>query len=328
MQKAYMPMEVLRVTQGRNRGSHLGTYALDLGGRDTGQDKVFAPCDLRIVRVRTDGGSNGEVYAESTGPVELPDGSASVLHFTFIHDDSYNNNVRVGAVIEQGIYFYDEGGRSDGRPGVYGAHLHLEVGRGTSPARQVKNSRGCWMTPNTEPVENLLWLRPNTVVLDGGGYPWKVDNNKEADMMQFLEVFGSRNCQCFTAADVNAVDRSYNNGTLASGTYYPLMADAGIDGNGYHWVKVYAGGAVRYAVVLDDRCRITSLSAGDAVKAVQVQTPNFDTTSLEQKIKELSTKVDTLTARANVAEVQAEKANILADTYKKRIVAAKAALEI
>ena len=153
----------------------------------------------------------------------------------------------------------------------------------------------------------------------------KEDKN---DMMQFLEVFGEKNCQCFTSPDVNAVDRSYNNGTLSSGTYYPLMTDAGIDGNEYHWVKVYAGGVIRYAVVLDDRCRITSLSAGDAVKAVQAQTLNFDVTSLEKKIKELSTKVDTLTARANIAEVQAEKANILADTYKKRIVAAKAALEI
>ena len=327
MQKAYMPMEVLRATQGRSRGSHLGTYALDLGGRNTGQEKVFAPCDLRIIRVRTDSGSNGEVYAESTEPMKLPDGSASVLHFTFIHDDSYNSNVRVGAVIKQGAYFYDEGGRSGGRPGVYGAHLHLEVGRGASPARQIKNSCGCWMTPNTGPVENLLWLRPGTVVLDGGGYQWKVDNDKEADMMQFLEVFGSKNCQCFTTADVDKVDRSYNNGTLASGTYYPVMADCGLDGEGYRWVRVLAGGAERYAAVLDDRCKITGLSAGDAVRAVLAQGAG-DTAGLAQRVKELESSNAGLLARASAAEVQSTEAFRRAAEYLKMIKAAAAALEV
>ena len=72
MQKAYFPMQVLRVTQGRGTGSHRGTLAMDFGGRDGGCDPVFAPCYMTIVRVRTDAASNGEVYAQSTAPVLLP----------------------------------------------------------------------------------------------------------------------------------------------------------------------------------------------------------------------------------------------------------------
>ena len=68
------------------------------------------------------------------------------------------------------------------------------------------------------------------------------------DMMQFLEVFGEKNCQCFTGPDVDAVDKSHNNGTLASGTYYPVTADCGLGADGCRWVRVLAGGAERRSV--------------------------------------------------------------------------------
>lgn len=147
-------------------------------------------------------------------------------------------------------------------------------------------------------------------------------------MMQFLEVFGSKNCQCFTTADVDAVDKSYNNGTLASGTYYPLMADCGQGTDGYRWVRVLAGGAERYAAVLDDRCRLTGLSAGDAVKAVQAQSAGGDTAALAQQVKELESANAALLARAEAAEAQsAEEAHRAAD-YLGKIKAASAALEV
>ena len=147
------------------------------------------------------------------------------------------------------------------------------------------------------------------------------------DMMQFLEVFGEKNCQCFTGPDVNAVDRSYNNGTLASGTYYPLMADCGTGADGYRWVRVLAGGAERYAAVLDDRCRITGLSAGDAVRAVQAQSAGRDDSAMAEQVKALESANAGLLARASTAETKAEQAQNLADGYLARIKAASAALE-
>ena len=148
-------------------------------------------------------------------------------------------------------------------------------------------------------------------------------------MMDFMEVFGSKNCQCFTSPDVNAVDTGYNGGTLKSGSFYPVMADAGIGADGYHWYKVYAGGATRYAVLLADRSRITALSAGDAVKAVAAQTGTAGggTAALEQQVAKLSEQVSSLTARATTAEAKAEQAQGIADGYLARITAAQAALE-
>ena len=141
-------------------------------------------------------------------------------------------------------------------------------------------------------------------------------------MMNFYEVFGSKNCQCFTSPDVNAVDTRYNGGTLKSGSFYPVMADAGTGTDGYHWYKVYAGGATRYAVLLADRSRITALSAGDAVKAVEAQVvcAGEDTSALKQKIEQL-------TARAATAEAKADQATGIANGYLNRIKAAQAALE-
>lgn len=151
---------------------------------------------------------------------------------------------------------------------------------------------------------------------------------KEEDgMMKFLEVFGDKNCQCFTAPDVNKVDTGYNGGTLKSGSFYPVMADAGQGADGFHWLRVFAGGKTRYAVLLDDRCRITPLSAGDAVNAVAAQVTTGDTAALEQQISQLEGQVTTLTARATTAEAKAAQAQGIADGYLARIKAAQVALE-
>ena len=177
-----------------------------------------------------------------------------------------------------------------------------------------------------------IWQYSSDGTVDG--IAGRVDRNiayknyagEEDGMMNFLEVFGEKNCECFTAPDVNKVDRSYNGGSLKSGCFYPLMADAGVGADGYHWVRVYAGGATRYAVLLDDRCRITALSAGDAVNAVLAQSGG-DTTTLEQQIAKLEGQVTALTARATTAEAKAEQAQGIAEGYLARIKAAQAALE-
>ena len=156
----------------------------------------------------------------------------------------------------------------------------------------------------------------------GTGQTGETQQKEESGMMDFLEVFGEKNCQCFTAPNVGAVDTGYNGGRLQSGAFYPLMADAGIGSDGYHWYKVYAGGAVRYAVLLADRSRITALSAGDAVKAVLAQAGDGgggDAAQLEQQLAESA-------ARAEAAERAAEEAKAQAAGYLGRIKAAQAAL--
>ena len=93
-------------------------------------------------------------------------------------------------------------------------------------------------------------------------------------------------------------------GTLKSGSFYPVMADAGAGADGYHWYRVYAGGATRYAVLLDDRSRITALSAGGRGEGGWRRRPGAvggDAAALEQQVEQL-------TARAADAEKKAAEA--------------------
>ena len=92
-------------------------------------------------------------------------------------------------------------------------------------------------------------------------------------------------------------------------------------------MRVLAGGAERYAVVLDDRCKITGLSAGDAVRAVQAQDVGGDA-ALTRRVKELESSNAGLLARASAAEAQSAEASRRAAQYLKRIKAAAAALEV
>lgn len=135
-------------------------------------------------------------------------------------------------------------------------------------------------------------------------------NMEVNDDMQFLEVFGTKNCQCFTAPNVDAVDTSYNGGSLKSGEVYPIVMDTGSDGT-YQWLKCYIGGATRYVAVISDRCKIVMLSAGDAVQAcIRQGIGTIDTAQIEE-----------LTKRAETAEA-------IAASYLKAINTAKSALEV
>ena len=315
MERARFPMEFLRVTQGPNTGSHAGSKAMDFGGKDTGCDAVYAPFTGRVARVRTD--SSHETYFESLEPVEFADGTVDYMTVTLMHDNVLD--VRTGQVLHQGEKIGDEGGFGGGRPGRFGAHLHLEASRGRGIAYQVRNAQGTYCTPQQVDVWAALWLGADVQVLDGGGCPWKRDT-KEDDNMKFLKVTSGK-CEVFTAPDVNAVDKSYNGGKLIAGVCYPVQAEVGSSG-GYSWVRIFAAGAQRYAVVLADRCQLVTLSPGDAFAACVAQGGSGDgAEELKAQVEQLTKERDTATQRAQRAEQQA-------GVYLQRIESAKTALGV
>ena len=253
MERARFPMEFLRVTQGPNVGSHAGSKAMDFGGKDTGCDAVYAPFTGRVVRVRTD--SSHETYFESLEPVEFADGTVDYMTVTLMHDNVLD--VRAGQVLHQGEKIGDEGGFGGGRPGRFGAHLHLEVSRGRGIAYQVRNAYGT-------PVDPASYAGVRNAV---GTYADTTD--KEDNDMKFLKVTSGK-CEVFTAPDVNAVDKHYNGGKLTEGVCYPVQAEVGSSG-GYSWVRIFVAGVQRYAAVLADRCQLVTLSPGDAFAACVAQ---------------------------------------------------------
>lgn len=263
MQKAYFPMDVLRITQGENGStSHKGSLALDLGGRDAGKDKVFAPCDMKIVRARTD--SSHETYAESIEPVLWADGTEAYINFTFMHDDYLNGNNKAGAIVKQGEHFFDEGGFGRGQVGKFGAHLHLEVGRGKSPAKQVQNSSGTWVTPGQVHAYHALWLRPGCVVKSGGGYPWKRDEESEDIMIPIenttLEVVD----RAHTPEYFRTPNTSAPAGVLQTGVRYPVTAQSLDVVGGHRWVTLQlVDGTGCYYPLLEGRYSLLVLGAGE-----------------------------------------------------------------
>ena len=51
---------------------------------------------------------------------------------------------------------------------------------------------------------------------------------------------------------------------------YPVQAEVGSSG-GYSWVRIFVAGVQRYAAVLADRCRLVTLSPGDAFASCVAQ---------------------------------------------------------
>lgn len=166
------PMEYLRVTQGENTGTHLGGKAMDFGGRDTGKDALYCPCQMRVIRIRDN--RNGEVYLESTHPVRLADGTTDYVRLLLIHDDT-KQNYEVGDILNQGDYFYLEGGMSGGIRQKLPNHVHIEGGKGKwrEPKHYlVPGTTDKYSIEEPESLNKLFKLSKDTIVLDDGGYKW------------------------------------------------------------------------------------------------------------------------------------------------------------
>lgn len=177
MQYFKFPMEYLRVTQGElDSYSHAGSFAMDFGGKDTGADRLYCPCDMVVKRVRK--GANGELYLESTLPVKFADGTADYARLLCMHDGEFN--VYAGQVLPQGYYFYDEGGMGAGNPKKFANHVHIETGKGKwKSTTQSKNKHGSYVIENQSHLYDLFVLGDDVIILDGGGYNWRTVSDME-----------------------------------------------------------------------------------------------------------------------------------------------------
>ncbi|MFR8462801.1 MAG: hypothetical protein ACLVEX_16940 [Ruthenibacterium lactatiformans] len=73
-------------------------------------------------------------------------------------------------------------------------------------------------------------------------------------------------------------------------------------------MRIQAGDKKRYAVVLEDRSKIVSLSAGDAIAACMAQAPHVDTSELEKKLADMTAEKNAVEKR--LADVKAYVAEV------------------
>lgn len=190
MQKVLFPMKVLRITQGyglpvdgvaADTYSHTGSYALDLGGADTGAEYVYAPCDVVVKRHYKGSGYNA-VWFQTVEPVLCADGQQRELVFMFLHaNDSVITElgITVGKTFAQGEKIYKEG-----TGGGVATHVHLEVGlapfSGTGWAQSsYVDDRGAnvWIINNKLIPSEIFYLEDTTTVLNDYDYNWKYTSN-------------------------------------------------------------------------------------------------------------------------------------------------------
>ncbi len=175
MKQLLFPMQNLRVTQGYGvahegvppaRYSHAGSYALDLGGADTGADWLYAPCDMVVRRVY---GVYNAVWFESLEPLESIGTTVIMLCLHMNNADKAALGIRRGKIFRQGERCYREGASGN----VTGTHVHIELGRGPFAGTGWKrNAQGVWMINSPLIPSEQFRLAGDVRILDGHGYTW------------------------------------------------------------------------------------------------------------------------------------------------------------
>lgn len=168
MQQALFPMKNLRITQGYDQGSHRGSYAIDIAGKDQGIENAYAPFDGVIKRKYTVGNS---VWFESLNKVKYADGTEDFAVVMFTHD-SNTDNIKVGQVFKQGEVIYQEGTAN-----ASANHIHLECGRGKFSGTGWQKTGYVYQGVETYTISNRV--KPQDMlfvdgveILNGGGYKW------------------------------------------------------------------------------------------------------------------------------------------------------------
>ena len=167
MEKPIFPMEYMRITQGYNEGTHIDSYAIDNAGKDTGISDVKAPFTGIIKKIYQNDAN--EVWLESKGVVEYPDGTKDYMNIMFAHDNDVSD-LFVGKEIKQGEVFYHEGTKGN----ATGNHCHIECGYGKYTNNGWhKNNNGYWSINNGKRPEECLWIDDTIKIIDNNNYNFK-----------------------------------------------------------------------------------------------------------------------------------------------------------
>ena len=186
MLKNYLtyPCKVMRITQNYlGKTSHYPhtagypkDYPIDEGGKDTGKDPLYCPCDEMIVRRIFGVGSGGTntIWLESTERVFFADGTTDFFTMLVTHpDDADLKYIKVGDTFRRGQTITKEG-----KNGATANHLHISGGKGKyRGSGWEKNSKGKWVLTTmcgTFKPEMLFYIDPDfTKVISKGGINFK-----------------------------------------------------------------------------------------------------------------------------------------------------------
>ena len=149
------PFKVMRITQGYNgKTSHYGhshgspvDYPVDEGGKDTGRDPMYAPCDLVVRRVYGLGnGGVNTLFVQSREKMLTACGRYDYICMQITHENDEDlRKYKAGDVIRYRSVICKEG-----TDGASGNHIHLSVGFGSFKGTcWTQNSKGKYVIHTT-----------------------------------------------------------------------------------------------------------------------------------------------------------------------------------
>lgn len=184
MNKNYMtyPMKYMRITCRYDQGSHKNhsynitddkvDYPIDDGGKDSGIDPIYCPCDeMKVTRVMGVGTTKATntIWLVSTSPVITPTFiDYAYMSLTHPNDDDIKN-IKVGDIYKRGEIICHEG-----MDGATNNHVHLTCGKGYSDTL-VQNANGkCVIKGDSKKPEDVFFIDRNfTKELWGGYLIWR-----------------------------------------------------------------------------------------------------------------------------------------------------------
>lgn len=248
------PMETCNITQGDFVGTHAGTYAVDLAGRDTGRDLAYFP--FSAVCKATDTPRNGNAaFWESSNPVRFADGTVDYCTLMIIHDNDLTG-IYPGATYKQGVQMAQEGTAGN----ATGNHLHVEIAKGKFSHMYDQNQYGVYHLPNNMPIEKACFF-DGTELICGTG-PWIYLNDVSVETKpKPTPSKGTWNRieeMTYTTFTPNTNINVRNEPTLSGeivAYYEPGMAvnyDSFIDNDGYRWISYVSTSGVRRYMACQD----------------------------------------------------------------------------
>lgn len=219
------PMEYCNITQGDLVGTHAGTYAVDLAGKDTGRDFAYFPFSAKSVALDSTKNGNAVIW-ESLNKVRFANGLIDYCCMMVIHDNDATG-FAVGSSYAQGTQMAQEGTAGY----AIGNHLHIEVARGRYSGGTYgmydRNAQGVYHLRNNMPIEDVCFM-DQTVILNGKGN-WRyigsdINNKSYTKQKLYLPATATKwNVYPITKQPVIGNEVGFLNPALFSGLEYDII---------------------------------------------------------------------------------------------------------
>lgn len=175
------PMKYMRITQSYNgttshklhwyNSKNYKDYPIDDGGRDTGRDGIYCPCDEMIVTEIKGVGNNkvtNTIWLVSTTKVKTPTFN-DIAFMTLTHsNDSDFKNIKVGTKFKRGELIVKEGTNVN-----VPNHIHMTFGRGSSKGWVTNSNKKVVIKGDTKKPEEVCYVDTSfTIIKNAGGIKW------------------------------------------------------------------------------------------------------------------------------------------------------------